>query len=49
MNNYIEWPIDNSYYNSEDYKLNNRIALEVYDKGYDEISNKYTPIKPHEI
>ena len=44
-----EWPIDNSYLNSEDYKLNNRIALEVYGKGYDEISKKYTHIKPHEI
>lgn len=49
MNNYIEWPIDNSYFNSEDYKLNNRIALEVYNKGYDEISKKYTHIKTHEI
>ena len=49
MNKYLEWPIDNSYFYSEDYKLNNRIALEVYDKGYDEISRKYTHIKPHEI
>lgn len=49
MNKYLEWPIDNSYFHSEDYKLNNRIALEVYDKGYDEISRKYTHIKPHEI
>ncbi len=49
MNNYIEWPVDNAYYNSEDYKLNNKIALKVSDKGFEEISKKYTHIKPHEI
>jgi ubiquinone/menaquinone biosynthesis C-methylase UbiE len=49
MREVIRWNIDNDYYLTEDYKLNNKIALEVYQQGYDAISKKYTHIKAHEI
>jgi len=43
------WDIDSEYFQSEDYKLNNRVALEVSKKGYQEISRKYTLIEPDNI
>ena len=43
------WYVDSGYFQSEDYKLNNKIALEISKKGYREISQKYTHIKPSEI
>jgi ubiquinone/menaquinone biosynthesis C-methylase UbiE len=41
---YETWEVDYDLIQSEDYKLNNRIALEVSKKGFDEISKKYTHI-----
>jgi len=49
MREVIRWNIDNDYYLTEDYKLNNKIALKVHQQGYDAISKKYTHIKAHEI
>jgi hypothetical protein len=51
MNNrkFEYWDVDSSYFQSEDYKLNNKIALEISKAGYREISEKYTHIKPSEI
>ncbi len=51
MNNrkFEYWDVDSSYFQSEDYKLNNKIALEISKQGYKEISKKYTHIKPSEI
>tara|TARA_B100001093_G_scaffold511743_1_gene580290 strand:+ start:7783 stop:8619 length:837 start_codon:yes stop_codon:yes gene_type:complete len=49
MKKYSRWKIDSSYFDSEDYKLNNNIASIISEKGYEEISKKFTHIKPHEI
>ena len=43
------WSFDKAITETEDYKLNNRIALEVSDKGFDIISDKYTHISPSSI
>ena len=43
------WDISADYYQTEDYKLNNKIALEVSKKGCQEILKKYTHIQPSEI
>tara|TARA_Y100001958_G_scaffold112268_1_gene79594 strand:+ start:3255 stop:4091 length:837 start_codon:yes stop_codon:yes gene_type:complete len=49
MHKYSRWKIDNDYFKTEDYKLNNNIASIISEKGYEEISKKFTHIKPHEI
>lgn len=49
MKKYSRWKIDSSYFDSEDYKLNNNIASIISEKGFEEISKKFTHIKPHEI
>lgn len=43
------WKVDNKYFKSEDYKLNNRIASEISEKDYREISYNYTHIEPNYI
>ena len=41
------WPIENDYFQTEDYKLNNKIALKKSKKGYDVISKAYSLITPN--
>ena len=41
---YERWDVEEQLIQSEDYKLNNRIAFEVSKKGFTEISKKYTHI-----
>jgi len=43
------WPIESDYFQTEDYKLNNKIALKKSKKGYDVISKAYSLITPTEI
>ena len=43
------WTIESDYFQTEDYKLNNKIALEISKKGYNKISKTYSHISPNEI
>ena len=49
MHNFTKWEIDNKYFEAEDYKLNNNMASMVSEKGYSEISKKYSHINPDDI
>jgi ubiquinone/menaquinone biosynthesis C-methylase UbiE len=43
------WNIDSNYFQTEDYKLNNQIALKVSKKGYMAITKKFTHIESNAI
>ena len=46
---FLTWAINDSLKNSQEYYLNNNIAINVADLGYDVISKKYTHILPKDI
>jgi len=48
-NEFISWKISKKFLNTEDYKLNNRIAKKYSKENINKLAKKYTHIKPEHI
>ena len=48
-NEFISWKISKKFLNTEDYKLNNRIAKKYSKENINKLAIKYTHIKPEHI